>query len=150
MRKSFYIGYKGELEAYIYIWFSKAYRIVYVGETNTVNGVVGRANQHVTQPNGTLYSRVYDEGLNLNEIDDFVLLSYPLPREKRFLSEDTGYRISIEYLVQKMLTRKRKNVSRPFKCISNVNPGPFVNVNKIIKIAESISNDFIEIYSEED
>lgn len=148
MKKSFYIGYRGQLEAYIYIWFSKAYRIVYVGQTNAIYGVVERANQHVTQPCGTLYSRVYDEGLNLNDIDDFVLLSYPLPREKRFLSEDTGYRISVEYLVQKILNRKRKDVREPYKCISNVSPGPFVGMEKMLKIAEYISNDFIEIYTE--
>ena len=96
MRKSFYIGYKGKVEAYIYIWFTKSKGLVYVGETNNKNGVIGRANQHVTSNIGTLYNCVYDEGYDLYEIEDFVLLSYPLPREKKYLSEETSYRISVE------------------------------------------------------
>lgn len=93
MRKSMYIGYKGRLEAYIYIWFSKSTKLVYVGETNNRHGVIGRADQHVGHKKGTLYNRVYDKGYDLDEINDFILLSYPLPREKSFFQK----KLLIEY-----------------------------------------------------
>ena len=149
MRKSLYIGYKGRLEAYIYIWFSKKNALVYVGERNNINSVTGRANQHIMRDSGTLYSRLYNKGYNLDDIDDFVLLSYPLPREKRFLSEETSYRITVEYLVQSRLIECRKDCDVPYKLISNVVPGSHTNLLKMKKIANEIAMDFLCIYNEE-
>lgn len=146
MRKSFYIGYKGRLEAYIYIWFTKSNGLVYVGETNNINGVIGRANQHVSSGAGTLYNRVYDEGYDLYEIEDFVLLSYPLPREKKYLSEETSYRISVEYLVQKGLIEKRIDSTKPYKLISYVTPGVHTGKKSVQHIASGIIGDFLEVY----
>lgn len=149
MRKSLYLGYKGRLEAYIYIWFSKSTKLVYVGETKNIHGVIGRAEQHVGHSAGTLYHRVYDEGYDLDLIDDFVLLTYPLPREKRFISEETGYRISVEYLVQKKLIANKIKSTDNYKLISYVDVGPYTNIASIQAIAESIAIDFNEAYNEE-
>jgi len=149
MRKAFYIGYKGRLEAYIYIWFSKQYRFVYVGETNNINGVIGRACQHVTRGQGTLYSRVDDEGYDIQEINDFVLLSYPLPRQKKFMTEESAYRISVEYLVQKKLYALRREVDRPYKMLSSVTTGPCTGMKSIDHIADKIAYDFVDIYQNE-
>ena len=147
MRKSMYIGYKGRLEAYIYIWFSKSTQLVYVGETNNKHGVVGRANQHVDN-SGTLYNRVYDKGYDLYQIEDFVLLSYPLPREKRYLSEETSYRISVEYLVQKKLTENKIKSNTFYTLVSNVQVGPHIDLVSVQKIADEIAKDFHEVYNE--
>lgn len=146
MNRGIYIGYKGTIEAYIYIWFSKATGFVYVGETKNIKGVIGRAVQHVTNETGTLYNRIYDKGYDINQIEDFILLSYPLPREKRFLSEETSYRISVEYLVQKKLIERRKDQDNPYKIVSNVTPGPFVDLAIIQKLSDEIVDDFIDIY----
>lgn len=148
MRKSLYIGYKGRLEAYIYIWFSKATRLVYVGETNNIHGVIGRANQHVGHSNGTLYHRVYDKGYDIDMIDDFVLLSYPLPRERKYMSEETSYRISVEYLVQKKLIERRIEFKKPYILVSNVEAGPHTSLSSVINIAEDIVQDFCETYED--
>ena len=148
MRKSFYIGYKGRREAYIYIWFSKEYKVVYVGETNNVNGVVGRANQHVSMGKGTLYNCLNEKGYDLYELNDLLLLSYSLPSEKIFLSEETAYRISVEYLVQYYLQLLRKETDEPYQLISHVLPGPFVEHERMKNIAKKISDDFIELYKE--
>lgn len=147
MRKSMYIGYKGKLEAYIYIWFSKSTQLVYVGETNNKHGVVGRADQHVDR-SGTLYQRVYDKGYNLYQIEDFILLSYPLPREKKYLSEETSYRISVEYLVQKKLTENKIKSNTFYTLVSNVQVGPHIDLVSVQKIADEIAKDFHEVYNE--
>lgn len=148
MRKSLYIGYKGRLEAYIYIWFSKSTKLVYVGETNNIHGVIGRANQHVGHSSGTLYHRVYDKGYDLDQIDDFILLSYPLPREKRYISEETAYRISVEYLVQKKLIENRINSQQSYTLVSNVEVGPYTDLRSVQNIADDIVADFNEVYNE--
>ena len=143
-----YLGYKGRLEAYIYIWFSKSTKLVYVGETNNIHGVIGRANQHVGHSNGTLYHRVYDKGYDLDQIDDFVLLSYPLPREKRYISEETAYRISVEYLVQKKLIGNQINSPVKYTLVSNVEVGPHTGLASLQKIADDIVEDFSSAYIE--
>lgn len=145
MSYSFTVGF---IESYIYIWFSKECALVYVGQTNNVYGVIGRGCQHVTQGSGTLYQRLYGKGYDLNEMNDLVLLSYPLPREQRFLSEETSYRISVEYLVQKGLIEKRILCSKPFNLISNVTPGPYCGLKGMENIASEIINDFLNIYNE--
>ncbi len=149
MRRSLYIGYKGRLEAYIYIWFSKSARLVYVGETNNIHGVVGRADQHVGHSSGTLYHRVFDKGFDLDSIEDFVLLSYPLPREKKYTSEETSYRISVEYLVQKLLIERKKDFKPSFMLVSNVEAGPHTGLNSVRRLAEDIVVDFCEAYCDE-
>ena len=148
MYKGLYIGFKGEKEAYIYIWFSKKYRLVYVGETNNIYGVLGRGMQHIQKGEGTLYNRVFDQGYNLYDIDDFILLSYPLPREKKFMTEETSYRISVEYLVQIKLIEQRINVKKPYSIISNVKPGEFTGLKRLDNIADNIANDFINLYKD--
>lgn len=145
MKSCFFIGYKGRLEAYIYIWFSKKYRFVYIGETNNRHGVVGRANDHVST-GGTLYSRVAEQGYDLDEIDDFILLSFPLPREKKFSTSETAYRISVEYLVQQKIILINKNSSCPYQVISYVTPGPNTGMKRLKKIADDIVKDFFEVY----
>lgn len=148
MKKGLYIGFNGKKEAYIYIWFSKKNGLVYVGETNNICGVLGRAIQHIQPETGTLYNRLYEKGYDLYDIDDFILLSYPLPHEKRFLSEETSYRISVEYLVQKILIERRKDVAEPYEFLSNITPGPFTDLAKMKHIAEGIVDDFLSIYEE--
>lgn len=148
MSKGFYIGFKGRLEAYIYIWFSKKEKLVYVGQTNNYHGVIGRALQHIEPESGTLYNRVEDYGYELTNIEDFVLLSYPLPREKAYLSSDTSYRISVEYLVQKGLIASRIRSKTPYRLISNVTPGQYINLKSVQNISEEIIDDFMEIYED--
>lgn len=148
LKECFYIGYKGEIEAYIYIWFSKENGLVYVGQTNNKNGVIGRASQHV-QKGGTLYERCYDCGYELNEINDFILLSFPLPREKNFLSEETSFRNSVEFLVQHNLLVLNSKVKRKYKLISYVEPGQYTNHYRIKQLANDISEKFIKIYNED-
>lgn len=146
MNKGLYIGYKGKLEAYIYIWFSKKYRMVYVGETNNIYGVIGRGLQHIESGEGTLYNRVFEKGYDLYKIDDFILLSYPLPREKKFLSEETSYRISVEYLIQRKMIERRIVLDEPYCMISKVRPGIYTGLKRLDSIAEKIVDDFIDLY----
>lgn len=148
LRKCFYIGYKGHREAYIYIWFSKEYKVVYVGETNNVRGVIGRAYEHVSLKSGTLKKCLDEKGYDLYELNDLLLLSYSLPPENEFLSEETAYRISVEYLVQYYLQILRKDADEPYQLISHVTPGPFVDHERIKNIAKKISQDFVEVYRE--
>lgn len=143
--KGLSIGYKNA-HAYIYIWFSKEYRILYVGQTNDKNAVLGRAIAHVSE-NGTLRKRCLDQGLKLESITDFVLLSYDLPGERKFISTESSYRLAVEYKVQSGMHNLRGKVNPPFRLISKVTYTDHASESEIVKIAEEILYDFMEIYN---
>lgn len=143
--KGFAIGYK-EKCAYVYIWFSKEYKILYVGQTNNKNSVLGRAVEHVYK-DGTLRMRCLEQGIDLDEINDFILLSYELPREKRFTSIESSYRLAVEYRVQSKMHNIRGNVNPSFRIISKVTYTDYASNSQIVKIAQEIIEDFIKIYN---
>lgn len=106
--------------AYVYIWFSKKYRVVYVGQTNSIRGTFGRARNHIGK-RGTLRYRFEDEiGEKLEAADDLVLASYALPQEPEYIGVETSYREAIEYLVQVNLLMTRGTFIPSFKLISKV------------------------------
>lgn len=144
--KGLSIGYKRE-RAYIYLWVSKEMRVVYVGQTNEKNAVIGRAIGHISE-NGTLRKRCFEEGLVLENIDDFMLLSYELPNEKRFISVESSFRLAVEYLVQVKLHEVRAKLNPIFKIISKVTYTDCASDNNIIKIADDIVTDFVNIYKQ--
>lgn len=142
--KGLSIGYKHSC-AYVYIWFSKSNRILYVGQTNDKNGVIGRAVSHVTN-NGTLRDRCLEYGISMDEIDDFILLSYELPNERKYISTESSYRLAVEYTVQINMHRIRGNSNPPFRVISRVTYTEPASNTEIIKIASEIVSDFKRIY----
>src|SRR5690554_1395085 len=89
--------------AYIYIWVSKSYSILYVGMTNNSAGPIGRASGHFSS-RGTFRKRFNEEkGIGVEKVEDMILLSFPLPKKQLFISVESSYRESVEYLVQKEL-----------------------------------------------
>jgi hypothetical protein len=101
--------FDGVSKAYIYIWYSKKWRVVYVGQTNDIRGTLGRAISHV-QENGTLRMRFEDTvGEALELADDLIMISFPLPSEREFISLETSYREAVEFLVQTELQKIRGN-----------------------------------------
>ena len=87
--------------AYIYIWFSKKDKIVYVGMTNNRVGTLGRAAQHLDLK-GTLRQRFEEvRGYSINQSEDLILFTFSLPIKKEFITVEKSYREAVEYLVQK-------------------------------------------------
>ncbi len=92
--------FNGSDIAYIYLWISKKYKVIYVGQTNGKRGSFGRAFSHI-QDGGTLRLQFEEKvGIKLEEADDLVLVSYPLPQQQEYMSIESSYREAIEYLVQ--------------------------------------------------
>lgn len=55
--------------AFIYLWISKKWKVIYVGQTNDRKGSFGRAFSHI-QNNGTLRMRFEEEvGIKLEAAD---------------------------------------------------------------------------------
>ena len=141
------ISFKGD-RAYIYIWVSKKWDVLYVGQTNNANGTLGRALGHIKNE-GTLRNRFEERvGIELENVNDLLLLSFPLPKEKKYVSNESCFREAIEYLVQINLYFNQDKVRTPYNIISNVRSNNLVGKKYIEEIANNITSDFINIYNE--
>jgi hypothetical protein len=140
--------FNGSSQAYIYIWISKTERFIYVGQTNERFGTLGRCLSHI-QPNGTLRMRCLERvGLELELINDLHLVSFLLPPTSDFISNNSSFRLAVEYLVQTGLHEAKKDVSPSFQIISNICTTSYVMNSTVIKVAKEIINDFKSVYSE--
>ena len=132
--------------AFIYLWISKRWRVIYVGQTNDRRGSFGRAFSHL-RDNGTFRMRFEEEvGIRLEAADDLILVSYPLPKEPEYTSEESSYREAIEYLVQIGLRDVRGEVQPKFSLISNVRTVGRSSNSFLKKYADEIVKNFLEIY----
>jgi hypothetical protein len=133
--------------AYIYIWFSTEYKSVYVGQTNSESGVLGRAHGHVGR-SGTLRHRFFDAyGEPLEHSTDWILLSFRLPAKKKFTSVESSYRLAVEYRVQSQLNEVRGDISPPFRIISNVTYTDHCSAPEVVSLSEEIIEAFKSNYS---
>jgi len=133
--------------AYIYIWLSKNWKAVYVGQTNDVKGTLGRACGHVAADGSLRRNFETEIGIPLEQADDLLLISYSLPQTPEYLSLETSYREAVEYLVQVKLLQIRGKLSPPFRLISKVRPNDRVIDVSINEYAEAIVEDFRQDYS---
>lgn len=139
--------FDGYCKAYIYLWISKKWQIIYVGQTNDKRGSIGRAFSHI-QDEGTLRQRFEEEvGVRLEQADDLILVSYPLPQEPKYFGIETSYREAIEYLVQIGLRDIRGDVEPTFQVISNIRCNDRTSSPFIRKYATEIVRNFQANYS---
>lgn len=142
-----YNCFNGVDTAYIYIWLSKSHQVVYVGMTNSYSGTIGRAQGHFNS-RGTFRKR-FDEfkGYPIETVDDFLLLSFPLPREPMWTSVERSYREAVEYLVYKKLIAERGNLKPTYDVVAWVRDSPRISNSRVKKLADQISSSFINNYN---
>ena len=138
--------FDGRNKAYVYLFISKKFRIVYVGQTNDRNGTFGRASNHI-EDNGTLRQHFEDKfGLKLEEANDLVLISYLLPQTQEYIGAESSYREAVEYLVQKKLRDIRGSLEPRFDLISRVRYSDRVSSIKLQQFTDKIIENFIHNY----
>jgi hypothetical protein len=134
--------FDGATTAYIYLWISKKWQVIYVGQTSDRWGSFGRAYGHI-QEQGTFRCRFEEIGIaTLEEANDLVLVSYPLPQRPEFTGIESSYREAVEYLVQIGLRDIRGAVSPGFNLVSRVRATDRVSNSQIQRYAEEIVLDF--------
>ena len=132
--------------AFVYVWVSKSCSCVYVGQTSGAGGTITRAGAHVSRY-GTLRERFNDSfASDLEEHDDWVLLSFPLPKNGNYTSEASSFRLAVEYLVQVKLQSIRGKMSPRFRIISNVSYSDYCRLEEVKKLAEEIVSRFSDYY----
>lgn len=124
------------------MWFSKQYKVVYIGMTNNRVGTLGRASQHL-DTNGTFRKRFEEfHGCSINLSDDLTLFSFLLPKDKKFSTVEKSYREAVEYLVQKNLITKKAKLKYPFEIVSWVRESPRISNSIVQNVAIQIVQEF--------
>lgn len=133
--------------AYIYIWLSKRHKVVYVGMTNRYSGTIGRADGHFNH-GGTFRKRFLQaRGYPIEQADDMVLLSFPLPRKSEYISVERSYREAVEFLVHKELLIIRGSLVPTFDVVAWVRDVPKRTGNtEVIGLAQNIIQSFTAAY----
>lgn len=123
--------------------------MLYVGETNDANGVIGRLYGHVqSNPIGTFRKQLMERhGLELDEIVDLTVFSCSLPSDVRFYSVEKSYRRGVEYLVQSRLWEVCGDLKPYFYIVSHVEYSDTCRQDEVQKLAAEISERFIAAYS---
>jgi hypothetical protein len=134
--------------AYIYIWVSKSSSLIYIGMTNNSCGPIGRAHGHFNST-GTFRKRFLQEkGIGIESVQDMILLSFPLPKKRLYISEETSYRESVEYLVMKELQLSKGRLIPNYEIVSWHERFPRRTSNSEVKrIANDIVSEFTSNYS---
>ncbi|MBM7842186.1 GIY-YIG nuclease family protein [Herpetosiphon giganteus] len=132
--------------AYIYIIYSNTHKALYIGQTNDRHGVIGRFAAHISTY-GTLRTRLFDAGIDLNSVGDLNVFAYSLPNDARFIGIDRTHREGVEYLVQSRLYRARGKTIPAMRIISNVMPSSATTLAHIQNTAENVVMDFIKLYN---
>lgn len=132
--------------AYIYIWLSRSESVAYIGQTNDSKGVIGRAAQHVSA-GGSLRLRLLEHGYDLDSIDDFLLLSYPLPAHWRFTGVESSGREAVEYFVQVGIRENQSCFNDYIKIVSTVRPTDYFDMSGARELAKEIVDDFKLVYA---
>ncbi|HVI45895.1 MAG TPA: hypothetical protein VM802_13555 [Chitinophaga sp.] len=143
-----YNVHNGMDTAYIYIWVSKLHTIIYIGMTNNSSGPIGRAHGHFNSQ-GTFRKRFLEQrGVGIEKIHDMILLSFPLPKKRLYTSEESSYRESVEYLVQKELQLRRGKLSPSYDIVSWHDRFPRRTSNsEVIRVAADIVQKFENNYN---
>ncbi|MEQ8683292.1 MAG: GIY-YIG nuclease family protein [Cyclobacteriaceae bacterium] len=134
--------FNGFGQAYIYIWISKKHKVVYVGMTNGFTGTIGRASGHFNRRGQFRKRFTQYRGYEINDVEDMVLLSFPLPKKQEFISVERSYREAVEYLVQKGLIQIRGTLNPNFDIISWVRDSPRVGNSEVRRLAREIIDTF--------
>lgn len=134
--------------AYIYIWVSKLYSVLYIGMTNNSCGPLGRAQGHFNST-GTFRKRFLQErGIGIEHVKDMILLSFALPKKRQYITEESSYRESVEYLVMKDLQLSRGVLSPSYDIVSWHDRFPRRTTNSEVKrVAADIVNKFTVAYA---
>jgi hypothetical protein len=147
IHSNIYNTHNGINTAYIYIWVSKTFAVIYIGMTNTSSGPIGRAHGHFNSK-GTFRKRFLQEkGIGVENVLDMVLLSFPLPKKMEYISEESSYRESVEYLVSKELQLQRGILIPSYDIVSWHDRFPRRTINsEVIKLARDIAHEFSTSY----
>jgi hypothetical protein len=155
-RSSILVSVSSDLAArrvpFIYAGFAGSCRALYLGETRSSTGVLGRISQHISEtPSNTFRQRICAI-LRCDEVvlDDVHFVAVPLSSYKGFWLDSPEYRRAVEYLVQLQLLNMIADAKVRVTLMSRVNGNGYTtqkNVqNEAKQVAERLFAELTKIF----
>ena len=130
---------------YIYCILSKQFKCIYIGQTYSTYGALGRLAQHLSETESNTFKKricsVYQyEEIELMGVEFFA---YKLPDKKHFYTYARDHRESVEYLTNYSMISEMEKNSIKLSVISNTQSNPYTKMKSIQKTSDSIVSEFI-------
>ena len=129
--------------AFIYLAYVKEIKALYVGQTYSIYGALGRFTQHLSETNSnTLKQRVcsiynYDE----YEFEDVFFNAVKLSDVRSFNQPSSEYREAVEALVNNRMITFASNNNLGF-VISRIQANPYTKKNYVVEEAKNVVSIF--------
>jgi len=129
---------------YVYLIFSRFPNALYIGQTRSELGALGRLSQHLSQTDSNTFLKRVAQRHRLDDVtlSDIVFLAIDLPREKRFEGPSSEYREAIEGAVHLSFLKHicHKGLGAPL--VSNYRINGYSRHAEIEALAEDIARFF--------
>lgn len=130
---------------FVYIGFSRAEHVAYVGQTIDRRGALGRWVDHVSSREDVSSFRrrlAARDDLAFDRLTDLEVLAWDLGAEAAFATIETSYREGVEYLVQERLWSFCGDLQPWLTVISRVRPNATTAAAIVQAAAARISAEF--------
>lgn len=126
----------------IYCLISDEIRCLYIGQTNSKLGVLGRFSQHLSAgESNTFRQRIMAAfDCHLYEVDNVRGTYFSLPKQPKFMSTATEYREAVEALVQNRIMQTASKSK--YAVISRVYKNPQCSDRDVIELASQAAYKF--------
>jgi len=130
---------------YIYAGYAKSARALYIGETRSSLGAVGRMSQHISDTSSNTFKKriCTQRGYDKINLKDIIFFAVPLSNYNGFWLDSSDYRRAVEYLVQSEILNFLKKENKSVLLVSRVNANGYCDIGTIKKEAKTVVRSLI-------
>lgn len=117
-----------EKVAFIYILYAPLFNCIYIGQTRSSYGAIGRLTQHISFTGGNTFRQKLERYFNLEDVDigKLEFVAFRLSPRSEFRSRASDYREAVEYSIQKEVMKYIYENSLNLGCVSRVRANSYV------------------------
>jgi hypothetical protein len=126
--------------AFVYVIYVRNHRAMYIGQTRSRTGALGRLSFHLSEGDGsTIKTRI----AKLFHFDEVILrgirfAAFPLASLKVFSSDAQDYREAVEALIQQRLLEKLTDGQYPVPVVSRIRHNDYMVDESVVSEADRI------------
>ena len=141
--------YAATRRPFIYMGLIQEFNALYIGETFSHNGLMGRAAQHISLTNSSTFRKRVCEVFNYGHVNlsGIVFHGSGLSEYRGFWQTSNEYRRAVEFLVQMRIMNFLAENKMPYTPISRVTSNGYCATSLVVQESTRISDEFIIILS---
>ncbi len=126
---------------FLYVGFIPSFRCLYLGETRSYLGALGRISQHLSETSANTFKQRICQLYKYDsvQVENVRFLVIPFSNEKRYWTDAAEYRIAVEYLVQLNILNILGENDTGLTLISRVVANGYTRQASVVKEAAAIT-----------